>query len=440
MKRIHLILVLLTCYSLAYAQEALTLVQCIETGLEKNYSIQIVRNEEQIARNNAIPGNAGYLPTIDLSGGFSGSSYDFTNNLTDGTTEKINNNNSETANVGVNMNWTIFDGFAIQANYARLKELQQMGELNTRMSIEDFIAETASVYYNLIRQNIRLHNLQSSVDLSRERLRIVEERYHIGVTSLLELNQAKADFNADSSLLISQLETVYATGVSLSTLMASDPDNSIHISDSTISFDTMLDKSDLWNHILTNNTSLLISEKNKTLSAIDYKRVLSRNLPYVRLNGGYGLTSNWFSTGNTDMQQRLGLNYGVTVGITLFDGLNRRREQRNARIQIKNSELQMQDLELSLKDNFSKLWMAYRNNLELWSLEKENLVVAQETYSAAMERYRLGELSGIELREAQNTRLEAEERLSTSEFNTKLCEISLLQLSGQIKKYMYPEQ
>ena len=440
MKRIHVIFALLTCYSLAYTQEKMTLTQCIETGLEKNYSIQIVRNNEQIARNNAIPGNAGYLPTIDLSGGFSGSSYDYTNNYTDGTSAKTNNSNTETANVGVNLNWTIFDGFNIQANYSRLKELQQMGELNTRLSIEDFIAEIASVYYNLIRQNIRLHNLQSSVDLSRERLRIVEERYHIGVTSLLELNQAKADFNADSSLLISQVETVYATNVSLSTLMTYEPDNSIHISDSTISFNAMLDKDDLWNHLITSNVSLLMSQKNKTLSALDYKRVLSRNLPYVRLNGGYGFTSNWYSTGNTDMQQRLGLNYGVTVGITLFDGLNRRREQRNARIQIKNGQLQMQELELSLKDNFSKLWMAYQNNLKLWSLEKENLVVAQETYSTAMERYRLGELSGIELREAQNTRLAAEERLSSAEYSTKLCEISLLQLSGQIMNYMYPEK
>jgi len=440
MKRIHVIFALLTCYSLAYTQEKMTLTQCIETGLEKNYAIQIVRNTEQIARNNAIPGNAGYLPTIDLSGGFSGSSYDYTNNYTDGTSAKTNNNNTETANVGVNLNWTIFDGFNIQANYARLKELQQMGELNTRLSIEDFIAEIASVYYNLIRQNIRLHNLQSSVDLSRERLRIVEERYHIGVTSLLELNQAKADFNADSSLLISQVETVYATNVSLSTLMTYEPDNSIHISDSTISFNAMLDKDDLWNHLITSNVSLLMSQKNKTLSALDYKRVLSRNLPYVRLNGGYGFTSNWYSTGNTDMQQRLGLNYGVTVGITLFDGLNRRREQRNARIQIKNGQLQMQELELSLKDNFSKLWMAYQNNLKLWSLEKENLVVAQETYSTAMERYRLGELSGIELREAQNTRLAAEERLSSAEYSTKLCEISLLQLSGQIMNYMYPKK
>ena len=74
-----------------------------------------------------------------------------------------------------------------------------------------------------------------------------------------------------------------------------------------------------------------------------------------------------------------------------------------------------------------------------WSLEKENLVAAQENYRIAIDRYKLGELSGIELREAQNSLLEAEERLSVAEYSTKICEISLLQLSGQILTYIRPE-
>jgi outer membrane protein TolC len=415
------------------------LKQCIETGLEYNFSIRIIRNEEQITRNNAIPGNAGYLPSLDLSGGFSGSLYNYNYNYSDGTTGKANSNNSEMANVGINLNWTVFDGFGIQANYARLKELQQMGELNTRISIEDLVANIAGVYYNLIRQKIRLQNLKSSVNLSKERLRIVEERYTIGMTSRLEFQQAKVDFNADSSRLIAQFETVHNTSVRLSALLASDPTNPVQIKDSLIYFNPMLDKDELWEDILLNNTSLLISQKNKTLSEIDYKRAVSRNYPYVRLNGGYGYNTNWYSTGNMDIQQRLGLNYGVTVGINLFDGFNRRREQRNAQIQIQNSELRMQNLELTLQADFANLWMAYQNNLEIWTLEKENLIVAYENYAIAMERYRLGDLSGIQLREAQNALLEAEERRSISEFNTKLCEISLLQLSGRILTYLYPE-
>ena len=76
----------------------------------------------------------------------------------------------------------------------------------------------------------------------------------------------------------------------------------------------------------------------------------------MKLNAGYGYTANWYEVGATDLQQRLGLNYGLTVGLNLFDGLNRRRERRNARIQIENSQLKKQELELGLRADMSNLW------------------------------------------------------------------------------------
>lgn len=440
MKRFAIIIVAVSTALGVKAQEVYSLKQCIETGLERNYSIRIVRNEQLISDNNATPGNAGYLPTVDMNGGFSGSVNNNRNKLSDGTTEKENGVNSETGNIGLNVNWTVFDGFGIQAEYARLKELQKMGELSTRLTIEDFVATLSGEYYNLIRQHIRLRNLRSSLELSRERVRIAEERYHIGSGSRMDLQQAQVDFNADSSNVLNQLQVVHTSRIRLNELMAIDNvDEHIYLKDSIIRPNIFLDEVDLWQNTLASNASLLIAQKNQTLSELDYKKVKSRDYPYVRLNAGYGYTANWYEVGNTDLQQRLGLNYGLTIGFNLFDGLNRRRERRNARIQIENSQLRTQELELGLRADMSNLWMAYQNNLDLWSLEKENVVVALENHRIAIDRYKLGELSGIELREAQISLLEAEERQSIAEYSTKLCEISLLQLSGQILTYVAPE-
>ena len=423
----------------AQSQDIYSLKRCIETSLEKNYSIQMVRNEQRISDNNATPGNAGYLPTMDMSGGFSGNIMDNKTDYTDGTSDKQNGVNSETANVGLNVNWTVFDGFGIQAEYSRLKELQKMGELNTRMTIEDFISSVATEYYNLVRQKIRLDNLKSTLNLSRERLRIAEERLYVGNMSPLDVRQAQVDFNADSSAVLYQLETLHRTHTNLNRLMAMDDvETTIQQKDTSITPNPFLDEVELWKSTMDNNVSLLIAEKNQILSDLDLKKAKSRNYPYLRLNAGYGYTTNWYEVGNTDFQRRLGLNYGLTVGINIFDGFNRKREQRNARIQIQNRQLYRQDLELSLRADMSNQWMAYENNLNLWELEKENVVTAKEYYRIAMERYRLGDVSGIQLREAQNNLLNAEERQSIAEYATKLCEISLLQLSGQIISLLDP--
>ncbi|MDR2679209.1 MAG: TolC family protein, partial [Tannerella sp.] len=384
MKRYLLTIIIpaISCIAVC-AEELHTLEKCIGIGLERNYSIRIIRNEEQISSNNVTPGNAGYLPVVDLSGGFNGTLYNYNYNYSDGTTEKTNGVNSETANVGINLNWTVFDGFGIQADYEKLKELQRMGELNTRITIEDLVANIAAEYYNLIRQRIRLKNLTSAVRLSKERLRIVEERYIIGSMSRLDLQQAKVDFNADSSRLLTQFETVNASEIRLNELMGVDSVNRHLTVSDTVPLNSLLDENDLWAKTLSNNASLLASYKNKTLSELDYRKIRSRNFPYVQLNAGYGYADNRYETGSIDLQKRLGLNYGVTVGFTIFDGMNRRREQQNARIQVKNRELRIQELELGLKADLSNLWMAYRNNLELWDLEKENLIAAQENYEIA---------------------------------------------------------
>ena len=126
---------------------------------------------------------------------------------------------------------------------------------------------------------------------------------------------------------------------------------------------------------------------------------------------------------------------GVTVGFNLWDG-NRKRERRNAKIEIENARLERNRLELALKAELGNLWQAYRNNIQLLNLEKQNVITARENHEIAKERYMLGDISGIEMREAQKSLLDAEQRLLSVEYDTKLCEISLLQITGEVTNYL----
>jgi len=420
------------------AQPVYDLRYCIERGLEKNYDIRIVKNTQQISDNNRSIGNAGFLPTLDLSAGYSGTLNNERNKLSDGgEIIEINNINNQQLNAGVSLNWTVFDGFSVQTNYNRLKELQQVGELNTWLSIENFIANISAEYYNYIQQTIRLKNLQSTVNLSRERLRIVEARYSIGSMSRLDLQQARVDFNTDSSRLMRQQEVLFASNIRLNQLMTvDDVERPIVTADSLIAFDMLLDRTGTWEQVTQGNTFLLLSKKEKQLSVLDLKTAQSKNYPYLRLNAGYGVNQNWVDLSQYTYRNTLGLNYGVTLGFNLFNGFNRSREQKNARIMIENRTLEYEQLMLSLRSDFSNSWKAYQNNMELTMLEQESVRNATDNYEIAMERYKLGNLSGIELREAQNSLLNAEERLLEAEYNTKLCEISLLLISGQISQYL----
>ncbi|MFA6854221.1 MAG: TolC family protein [Bacteroidales bacterium] len=411
--------------------------ECLRIGLENNFDLQIARNQELVSENNVTLGNAGYLPQVSVSSGYNLRSSN-TDQITAEGDEVVENRNSntQTLDAGINLNWSLFEGFRVQTNYKRLKELQSAGELYTRLEMENLIANLTAEYYNYVQQQIRLGNLQYAVSLSKERLRIVEARYQVGSLSRLDLQQAKVDFNADSSQLIQQYEILNRSRIKLNELMGVDVESEFIAQDTTIIFNESLAKDELFDRTMAQNTFLQISESNLTLSELELRNLRSRNYPYLRLNAGYGFTHYNYNSGNLERQRNWGPNVGLTLGYTLFDGFNRKREQKNQQIIIRNRELEVERDKLVIESDFANMWMAYQNNIELTNLEIESLENATINYEIAMERYRIGDLSGIELREAQNSLLEAEQRLLTAQYNTKLYEISLMQISGNITTFL----
>jgi outer membrane protein, adhesin transport system len=188
----------------------------------------------------------------------------------------------------------------------------------------------------------------------------------------------------------------------------------------------------LYNDVFKNNVSLIIASNNINLAEYDRTILRSRSYPYLNLSSGYGFTNNTYQIGTMQNQQTWGMNYGVTIGINLYDGNNRRREQNNALLQIRNAELTLERLKMELEADLITIFNGYRNNLRLLRLETQNLDVARENLDIAFERYRLGALSGFELRELQKNLIEAEERLLSIQYQAKIAEISLLQISGRV--------
>ncbi len=424
--------------NLPIMKRAYTLVDCLQEGLENNYSLKVVKNEQRISDNNATWGNAGFLPSLDISSSYRGNAQDTETKLREeNSVVKENGIFNQTIDAGVNLNWTIFEGFSIRTNYKKLKELQAQGELDTRIAVENLIADLTAEYYNYIQQRLRLKNFRYAVALSKERLRIVEQRYRIGNFSGLDYQQAKVDFNADSSDYMKQQEALHKSAVTLNELMAKENLNTpVYVVDTAILVNKTLNLEQLMDQMLESNATLLYAKKNTAIADLDYRQKASQSYPYLRMNAGYGYTLNKYNKGTNYHRGTLGLDFGLTLGINLFDGNRQRIQRRNARINAENVMLDQTEVEQGLKADLYTLWQAYENNLQIIKLEQENLTVAKDNHEIAMERYMLGDLSGIEMREAQKSLLDAEERLLTARYNTKLCEISLLQISGNISAYL----
>lgn len=435
-KLLPLSLLILTGTTYINAQKVYTLNECISTGLERNYSLLITKNSETIAKNNFTPGNAGFLPSVDLSGRHSATYNDITMNMADGTQNKSHDVFNTSSSAGLTLGMTIFNGFSVQTTYKKLNELKQVGELNTQMEIENLVADIISGYYNYIQQLQLLNNLKYAVTLSRERLRIDEERYLLGSSSKLQVLQSRVYLNSDSSKMSRQAEVVRAAQIRLNEMMAvEDLGELFSTEDTSIAINPGLLYQKLLEETLVNNTSLQIASKNRTISEYDYKLVVSRSYPYLNLSSGYSYNFNTYSGSSTKNQATSGLNYGLTMGMNIFDGFNQRRSIRNSSIELESKDIRYREVEQGVKADLLTMYSAYSNYLRLVTLEEQNLQTAAENLTIAMERYRLGSLSGIELREVQKSLLDARESLLSVQYQTKLAEISLLLVSGRIMDY-----
>lgn len=425
------------------AQETYDLSRCVLIGLERNFSLKMARNDAQILENNNTKGNAGFLPVVTTTNRFGGTVNSTTQNMNDGSENNTKGIYNTTGSAAINASMTLFRGFNVQTTWQKLNELKQMGELNTQMTMENLVSQIIAEYYYYIEQINFFNNMEYAVSLSLERVRIDQERYLLGASSKMQLLQSIVYLNADSTRLAGQKEQILESGVRLKKLMALENlDEKITLQDTSIIFDPNLNYGELLGSTLDYNTSLQIASKNQRISELDYKIIASRTYPYLNLSSGYNYAYRGYGTGTISEygavsiknQHTRTLNYGLTLGMDIYDGNNRGREKANARLEVENLNHRYQEVEQDIKAELLTVYYAYENNLHLVQMEEQNLGVARENLEIALERYRLGALSGLELREVQKSLLDAEERLISVKFQTKLAEISLLQISGQIMK------
>lgn len=435
--KVRFLIFLLVITPRLWGQEVLSLKECLDAGLHNNYSLQLLRLQESTAGNDNTPGNAGKLPTVNLNMPYSGSWLTTERWQREGGSSGADASLNQSLNPNVSLSWALFEGYAARFTSEKLRLQYDAARLQTRKGIEEYTSGLIAEYYTLLYQLLQLANMKSSVALSNQRVQIVRDRYLLGSGSKLDLLQAQVDLNVDSSKLVSLYETVTSTRIRLREMMADDRLDLLFMpADTVIPVNKLLSADSLMAQMSRNNVMLLAVKYQKLVSEADYAVIRSVSYPYVRANASIGSQMSGYSKGVTERQLVVGPSFGVSMGLTLYDGLNQRRRIRNAQTMLEQREVMIKETELALKADLMRFFTAYTNNIYLLDLETENIRVAKENLDVARERYMLGDLAGIEMREAQQQWLDALQRRILVNYQAKLAEISLCQLAGQLTLYL----
>jgi outer membrane protein len=425
--------VLITCCTqIVNGQDTLRLEDAITTALKNNFDIRLVNNDVTIAKNNANIGNAGILPTLGGTFSEGGSRQNTTQTRSTGARVEANGVRNTNMSYGAALDWTIFDGLQMFTNYERLKELQKQGEAGAKSTILSTVSNVVEAYYAVVRQQKLVRATDSAMVVSRLRVVIAENKLQIGRGSKLDVLTAKVDFNTDTTTYLTQRNILNTSRVTLNQLMARDL-NLQFAADEKFEIESDMKLAELEAQTMQMNPDLQYAIINKRLADLNLKAVKGQRYPVVAVNGGYQFSRSASPTGFTTQQRADGFTYGLTANLNVFNGFLQRQNERNAKVQISSSEMTLDKTKQDVTALLISTYQNYLTNLDLLKVETGNVDLAKQNLEITFDKYRLGSITPLELREAQRNSINAIIRFLDAEYQAKLTEINLKEVSGTLK-------
>ena len=422
--------------SSSYAQRVLTVEEAISNALQKNYDIILSRNDSTIAAIDYSYRNAVFLPRLNGNVGATWNNNSQKQTLADGTKRESNGLKSNNINSQLALNWTLFDGLKMFVLRDKAEQLLEFGELEIKNQIVNTVATVINNYYNIVRQKQQLRSIEEQMSIDSERVRLAQYRLDVGVGIKPDLLQSKIDLNAQKAAQLQQQALIEQLKEQLNQAMALPQFTMYDVVD-TITINTQISLGEVMN-AAEKNPAMLMAKKNIDIAGLTLKQTKADLFPTVSFNSAYNFsrTTNRAVINNFSFlfNQVQGFNYGFTAAIPILNNFNTRRLIKQAKWNIGYQNIVYEN-QKSLTDlGVINAFQNYEQQKKALALEEENILLARENLDIVFQTYKLGAATLLQLKLAQNSLADAENRLIEARYNAKVSETELMRLSGNMMR------
>ncbi len=432
LKNILVIQILALIWSPVSAQELLEKTEAVELALEYNYDIKVANNNVTQAFNNASIYNSGYLPSLSAN---AGGNYNITSSSVtfgDGSEQNATGLKTNSLNAGLGLNYTLYDGNGRKYNYEILKENYNISELQARQIIESSLINIFAVYYEIARLTQNKINLVQSMSISKERLLRAQYSFEYGQNTQLDVLNTEVNFNTDSINYLNISQELENTKRNLNVLLGRDVTIQFEV-DTTVIYANNLSQEMILDLALDNNVFVLQNRSFVNNSQNNIVVSKSGYLPRINLNAGY----NWDQRDNGAIsffqkQSSNGVTAGLSLSWNIFDGGFTKTRIQNAKLQYDNQKIIQEQNNQSIHRDVQNAWGFYQNSLFVLEAETKNLETNRRNFQRTQEQNKLGQITSIVFREAQQNLLLSSLNFNRAKYEAKIAELALFQLSGEL--------
>lgn len=374
-------------------------------ALENNYDVQVANLQQEIGTKNNTWGEAGAFPTVDITIGQNNSIQDNRNNPFTFTPGVIL---SQSVAPTVNVNYTIFSGFAVKMSKVRLAQLEEQSSNNASAVMETTIQDVLKAYYTVQLQDARAEMLREVYTISKDRVEYYELKQEYSSSNSLELMQFKNQMLSDSSNLILQ-ELSYTNAVRNLLLLMNDtttaPENLI-LTDPLDIGPVLIDEEKALTAMMSNNRNLKNQYINIELQKTN--TALQRSFLYPTLSLQVGANPSWnhieeLQEGLLSAETQNLVYYGnLSLRYSLFNNWKNKRAVEVSKIQEEITEVSTKSMEVTLTNTLKNLLGLYEVRNQLVDISTQNLEYARKTFELAEDRFSLGSINSIDLATIQS--------------------------------------
>lgn len=428
-------LLLVSAFHVVHSQEEVSLERVVALALQGNYDVRIARNVADAATMNDNYVYGAFLPQINAQGATVWNDNEQVLRFQDASRNNSGEAKSNNMNGSLQLMWTLFDGTRMFATRERISEIQEQSELEMKSQMVNTIAAVINNYYDIVRQKQQLKAIEEQMSVSEERVKLAEKKLQVGTGIKPELLQARVDYNAQRTQVLQQQAIIAQLKEQLRNIVGLQLPTTYDVAD-TIVINLNLQMNDDFQNLDNTNYSLLSARRNLSIASLSLRERRAEYLPFVNFNAAYNISRNdnlrQINPFGPVFNRTEGLNYGFSVTLPILNGFNTRRLTQLAKIEVDRQQLLYEQQRNTVNVDLHNAFINYENAKKILAIEEETIGLAKENVYIALETFKRGLNTFVELRTAQQSLAEAYSRLITARYNAKLAETELLRLNGSL--------
>lgn len=426
------------CYAIACStitlpavSNAQSLEEVVALTLSSHPDIRIAFSKFKVREEQVKQASSGYLPTIDVTGGYG---YEYTDSP--GTRKSNINDPDNTEELrrgefGVSLKQSLFSGFHTMSNVNRTTYETSAEQWRLFSTAEDVALEVSKVYNNLLKAKQILVLSEKNLTTHKTIYSQIKQRTESGLGSIADLSQitgrlARAHSNvisAKNNYFDSEAQYFRVTALRADELVVPVPDADL----------LPIDRQSGLEQALMNHPIIKSSANDITAAHYQYDGAKSNYYPEVT----FEVDANF----NNDLDGEDGGGVGghnndvvamVRFSYNLYSGGSDKAYERETAYKISEASELNQSAHRQVTEGYSLAWNAYELLNEQKKYIQEHVVASKDSQTAYEQQFKLGQRSLLDLLDTENELFQARKEFVDAEFSEIIARYRLLNATGQL--------